>query len=498
MKNLVIVGGGVAGLSAGIFALKNGFNVTIYEKNSYVGGNLTGWVRDGLEIDGCIHWLTGTNKLTKTYKKWVEVGALENTSIIKKDTLFTSYYNGQKVSLYRDTKKTLLEMIYLSKQDKKEIISFIKAVEKFKLIMGVGGEFNNKKASIFDLFSFLPYLIKYYKLNLQDLANKFNNKAIKNLFTNFIGGCFSSLAMIITYATFSSGNGDLPKGGSKQMATKMQNKFLSLGGNVVYNKKIISVNTLNNKANFIILDDNSKVYLDYLILTGDAKNIYEDLLSLPIPKKLNKWYISDKCKRFSSFGVAFKVSVNKIPFKGDCSFNIPLKYKHLLKSTHIKLVEYSYDDTFINNGNTVIQSICYLNEKNAENFINLRKNYKEYLSEKKRIALILLECIECLFPTLKGKLKIIDIFTPATYNRYNLSETGSWMAFTFPKKTLPIKCNNVAKPLSNVVIASQWLSPPGGLPVSLDEGERAVKSLVKISKSVQIKQSKLKAVESSG
>ena len=230
MKNLVIVGGGVAGLSAGIFALKNGFNVTIYEKNSYVGGNLTGWVRDGLEIDGCIHWLTGTNKLTKTYKKWVEVGALENTSIIKKDTLFTSYYNGQKVSLYRDTKKTLLEMIYLSKQDKKEIISFIKAVEKFKLIMGVGGEFNNKKASIFDLFSFLPYLIKYYKLNLQDLANKFNNKAIKNLFTNFIGGCFSSLAMIITYATFSSGNGDLPKGGSKQMATKMQNKFLSLGG----------------------------------------------------------------------------------------------------------------------------------------------------------------------------------------------------------------------------------------------------------------------------
>ena len=35
---LIIIGGGISGLSAGIFALLSGFNVEIYEKNALPGG----------------------------------------------------------------------------------------------------------------------------------------------------------------------------------------------------------------------------------------------------------------------------------------------------------------------------------------------------------------------------------------------------------------------------------------------------------------------------
>ena len=50
---------------------------------------------------------------------------------------------------------------------------------------------------------------------------KFNNKTISGLFTNFIGGQFSSLALILTYANFISGNADLIKSGSKKMADNL-------------------------------------------------------------------------------------------------------------------------------------------------------------------------------------------------------------------------------------------------------------------------------------
>ena len=50
MKKVAIVGGGVAGLTAGIFALKNGLSCDIYEKNAVMGGNLTGWDRGGLSL----------------------------------------------------------------------------------------------------------------------------------------------------------------------------------------------------------------------------------------------------------------------------------------------------------------------------------------------------------------------------------------------------------------------------------------------------------------
>lgn len=62
MKRIVIIGGGISGLTAGIFAQKTGFESIILEKNHTMGGECTGWERQGYHIDGCIHWLVGTKK----------------------------------------------------------------------------------------------------------------------------------------------------------------------------------------------------------------------------------------------------------------------------------------------------------------------------------------------------------------------------------------------------------------------------------------------------
>ena len=60
MKKVVIIGGGIAGMTAGILLQKAGFTTEIYEKNAVPGGQCTGWKREGYFIDNCIHWLTGT------------------------------------------------------------------------------------------------------------------------------------------------------------------------------------------------------------------------------------------------------------------------------------------------------------------------------------------------------------------------------------------------------------------------------------------------------
>lgn len=45
MKSVIIVGGGVTGLSAGIYALQSGFDVTILDMHAIPGGNSTSWRR---------------------------------------------------------------------------------------------------------------------------------------------------------------------------------------------------------------------------------------------------------------------------------------------------------------------------------------------------------------------------------------------------------------------------------------------------------------------
>ncbi|HPI17384.1 MAG TPA: NAD(P)/FAD-dependent oxidoreductase [Mesotoga sp.] len=76
---LIVIGAGIAGLSAGIYGRLNGFDTEIYEMHTQPGGECTGWKRNGYYFDGCIHWLLGTKRGSSLNKVWREVGALDDT-----------------------------------------------------------------------------------------------------------------------------------------------------------------------------------------------------------------------------------------------------------------------------------------------------------------------------------------------------------------------------------------------------------------------------------
>ena len=50
-KSVVIVGAGVAGMATAIFLAKNGFDVSVFEKNSQAGGRCSQIFRDGHRFD---------------------------------------------------------------------------------------------------------------------------------------------------------------------------------------------------------------------------------------------------------------------------------------------------------------------------------------------------------------------------------------------------------------------------------------------------------------
>ena len=87
------------------------------------------------------------------------------------------------------------------------------------------------------------------------------------------------------------------------------------------------------------------------------------------------------------------------------------------------------------------------------------------------------ECIEQIFPTLKCKISLLDCWTPYTYYRYTGAKLGEFMSFTLPPKTLPKDLSNKVLGVKNAVIASQWLTVPGGLPNALNMGYKAFKTI---------------------
>ena len=131
MKKAIIIGGGIAGLAAGIYAQKAGIESIIYEKHIIPGGECTGWDRKGFHIDGSIHWLMGTNRETKLNKIWNEMGALESTEIYQPDSFGTVDYQGQRVVLHRDAEKLKNHLLNVSPEDEAEINNLCRCIEAF-------------------------------------------------------------------------------------------------------------------------------------------------------------------------------------------------------------------------------------------------------------------------------------------------------------------------------------------------------------------------------
>jgi phytoene dehydrogenase-like protein len=136
MKKIIIIGGGITGLCCGIFLLKKGYSVSIYEKNDFAGGCCSGWYKDGIYIDNCMHWLTGTNQRTKTFNLWKKVGAISETSnLYQGDYFYKSIFEDKSIELSKNIEKLRQDMLALSYIDKKEINKFINTVKSFILLI---------------------------------------------------------------------------------------------------------------------------------------------------------------------------------------------------------------------------------------------------------------------------------------------------------------------------------------------------------------------------
>src|SRR3990172_2537003 len=67
-RDLLIVGGGVAGLAAGCYAAKSGHRTTILEMGRAPGGLCTSWYRKGYRFDASVAGLAGNHPSLPIYR----------------------------------------------------------------------------------------------------------------------------------------------------------------------------------------------------------------------------------------------------------------------------------------------------------------------------------------------------------------------------------------------------------------------------------------------
>ena len=487
-KKVIVIGGGVAGLSAGIYALKAGYEAEIYEKNAIPGGECIGWNRKGYHIDNCIHWLTGTLKGTELYDVWKTVGALsDDTEYAKIDSFYTSTYKGQRATLWNDLERTRQELIAVSPEDEDEINKFIQNVEWSKQCLFPAGkpmemwgvkDYIEMGKSMADF----PKVMKEYgKISLEEYSRRFKSPLLQKLMCDYLPKSYCAYSFLVSYATMAMGNGGIPMGASLQMSLRMEKTFKELGGKIFYNQNISRIVLEKKTAKGIELNDGTIAEADYIIPTVDTHVLFGRMLPESyMPKELKAAYANPKAyPATSGFQVAFAVSED---FNEGETVFIDIDPIKVGGSTFDRMYvkSYGYDKIFLKDGKQVIQTCITQSDSDYEFWKSLSK--EEYAKLKEELTKEVESRILKAFPALEGDMEFLDSWTPLTYERYCNAYHGSYMSFVTTPSGKQIKMKGRLKGIDNLYVAGQWTNSPGGLPVAVASGKFAVQRILKSEK----------------
>lgn len=486
-KSIIIIGAGIAGLSAGVYAQMNGFNSRIYEMHTQPGGLMTAWKRKGYTIDGCIHWLTGSSPLyAEYYQYWLDIGLIQDRELYNPE-IFTRVQNaeGKVFNLYTNADRLEAHMLELAPEDAKTIRSFCSTIRKLSQF-GVkrDNKWTTKLTAPFKMLTVMPVFITMGKTTLAQFAKKFSNPFLREVFSKLWYPDMSMIGLPFTLAMLSNHGAAYTMGGSLPMAQAVEKRYLSLGGDIQYGARVKRILVENDRAVGIELENGQIERADYVISAADGYNT--------IFKMLDGKYVNDEVKMMYSgkqpifeplvfVGLGVKQTFEDLP---GCTGGIGYFLKEPIQVGgedvyQLDAMIYNFDPAMAPTGKTAITVMLPTHYQYWKDLYADGANREKYDAEKQRIALQVIDRLDEFLPGIKGKVEMADVATPLTFERYTGNWQGSFEGWLPTPSAMMKQISKTLPGLSNFYMAGQWVQAGGGLPSGVMTGKQVIGSIIK-------------------
>lgn len=483
-KKVIVIGGGLSGMTAGIYLLKYGYEVEILEKNPYLGGLCYGWTRKCSYIDGCLHWLT-ESRHGELHEVMKEIGLIKSAKeIINFEAYSETVVNGKSIKLYTDADKLEKELLkYAKGEDEKKIKQLTKDIKTCKRNLITAGKpyhlWNiwNKIKFIARVMKLVGVMKRYSNMSMEDYANSFESEELRFWLSNtLVIKEFFMFGFLNTIGGICDKNGGLPVGGSKQFSERLRDKFNELGGKSRTKCEVEKINLDGDHATGVRLKTGEEIESNYIVTACDLHHTLEKLLDNKFEiKKLSEYDNADEDLTYSMFLVSCRTSKNL----KDVNVNRYIKTEkydllgHEYDCLYIK--HFGYDETLCNNGQTTIQLIANTNRSQFEKLETMTR--EEYVQFKQELAEKMMNLLKENCGEEYGDIELIDTCTPLTFNKWVNSYKGTFMPYMMTKKHKQIILRNDLLPISNVAMAGQWSMMPGGVPIAIVQGKFAAMTI---------------------
>jgi len=285
-QSAVIIGAGIGGITTAIYLAKNGYDVTVYEKNSSPGGRCGQMIRDGHRFDLGATMLLMPDIYRKIFNS-IGVPLFENNSIKPLKDLYKIYFdNNEVITFSTDENKMKEQLEKIEPGSFKKSQKYVSAgYEIFQTGINklIGRNFDN----IFQFANFknvgMLIKLKTYISNYRYVKKFFRNTHLRMAYTFqniYVGQSpFDSPALfsMVPAAELTEGS-FFPTGGMFSIVEKLLSAAHSAGVKFFYNMPVKEIRVKNKKAESVIFEDLSESKADIIVANADLPYVYRKLL----------------------------------------------------------------------------------------------------------------------------------------------------------------------------------------------------------------------------
>ncbi len=480
-KKVLVIGGGIAGLSAAVYAQECGYQAEVLEMHDMAGGLATSWRRGPYTFETCLHWLYGSSPASPMHSQWLEVCDIDRLRFVNQEELGrVEREDGDGVSIPTNVDRLEAEWLRRAPQDEAAIRAFASAIRrfgKFKMPDPAAGWAANLWTMLGNI-PCLPLLRELMQISCREYGERFTDPLLKNALGGGEMGELSAIALFFSLAWMNQRDAAYAIGGALALIRLIEERLAGLGGRVRCGARVERILVEKDVAVGVQLVGGETIAADWVISAADGHATIYDLLGGKYADKTTKKPYDER-QIFPSYlqvslGVAMDLASQPVSVTRLLDAPLAVDPGTELKQAAFRI--FNFDPTFAPQGKTAVT--CFLPTRNFDYWVRLRESDPAgYRAQKHRVAEAVIDILEKRIPGLRGAIEVVDVSTPATIIRY----TGNWKGsmegwFIQPGSSFrPLK--NTLPGLSRFLIVGQWVMPGGGLPSGPMTARPAIKAM---------------------
>ena len=314
MKKALVIGSGFSGLSSAAFLSKNGFEVTLVEKNKTVGGRARIFHEKGYSFDMGPSWYWMPEIFENFFNEFnLKIEDLYDLKQL--DPGFKIVFKDQEINLPSSWNEICHLFDKYEENGADKLNKFmVDAQQKYSI--GLDFLYNSPGVSIAELFN--PQILK--NINKLQLLTSYRNH-IKKYFSNeylinilefpvlFLGTSAKhtpALYSLMAYSGIKQGT-FYPIGGFNAVIKSMEKLCIDLGVKIITGNEVKKINIKNKKV-VSVSTQNNEIETDYLIASADYAHVENQLLEKKYRNYSTEYWNK---KNFSPSSLLFYLGVSK-------------------------------------------------------------------------------------------------------------------------------------------------------------------------------------------